>query len=228
MAMEFTGEAGNQEISLGTINPLSGLSAGTWTAWANPDAIGVGNPTVIMGKGNTTGNATPWKIQMQDGTNALRGILDTGAGGDPLDAATAFAAGVWTFVAMVYDGSNKRLYFDAVQDATEAQTGNIVTSADTVTIASINVSGTPRREWDGLIDDVRIYNRALSLAELQTMFALKGRDRIFRGLVNRWRMAERGEGQTATVASSVRDWGSAPFNGSPVASPTYRAGILRY
>jgi hypothetical protein len=225
MPMEFTGEGGDQEIDLGTINPLSGLGAASFTAWARPDAIGLADPTVIMSKGNTTGNDCPWKIQMQNGGDFIRGILDTGAGGDLLDAVTAFAAGIWAFIAMTYDGVNKRIYFNAVQDAIEAQTGNIIASALATRIASVN-TGSPRREWDGLLDDIRIYNRTLSLAELETMYALRGIDNIVSGLVNRWRMNEQAPGVAASGAGSIKDL-TGSFNGTPVASPVYREGILR-
>jgi hypothetical protein len=225
VTLEFTGEAGNKEIDLGVVTSLNGLGACSITAWANPDAIGLDDPTVIIAKDDSTGNDAPFKVQMQT-TDTIRGILDTGAGGVTLDGVTAFAAGVWAFVAMTYDGVNKRLYFDGALDATGAQTGTIVATANNTNIASVDVGGTPRREWDGLLDDIRLYDRALSLAELQTMFASKGADKIVFGLLNRWTMREAAPGVAASGAASIKDLRGA-FNGTPIASPDYQAGILR-
>ncbi len=44
--------------------------------------------------------------------------------------------------------------------------------------------------WDGTMFDVRVYNKALSAKETQTMFAVRGSDSICNGLVARWRLAE--------------------------------------
>lgn len=226
MTMEFTGEAGNQEIDLGTLDPFGGLSAASWTAWANPDAVGLGNYITIVCKGSTTGNAVPWRIQMHTTADEIRVILNTGAGGNTLEGATSLSAGVWFFVVMTYDGTDKKIYLNGVEDATEAQTGSIVVSALATRIASVN-TGTPRREWDGPLDDVRFYGRTLSPAEILTMYTERGVDGIVNGLLNRWRMNELAPGVAATIVDSIIDIGSGQFPGDPIASPVYAEGILR-
>ena len=224
MPLEFTGEAGNQSVNLGTFNVPAGLSTFSITAWVNPDTVGNPDEFVVVAKGNTTGNTAVYKLQMEDGGNGnvMRGIINS----DVLDGVTGLSAGVWTFVGLTYDGANKRLYLNGVQDATDAQTGTVSQTADAVRIAAVFTGSSDRREWDGLLDDIRFYNRTLSANEMLTMFTLRGKDRIFNGMIDRWRMGERAPGQTATGAGSVRDAGSLPQNGTGVNAPVYRAGIL--
>src|SRR5207244_5097839 len=58
-----------------------------------------------------------------------------------------------------------RVYFNGVQQASKTVSGPIVTSNDPLRIGGNSVWG----EWfAGLIDDVRVYNGALSAAEIQT------------------------------------------------------------
>jgi hypothetical protein len=64
----------------------------------------------------------------------------------------------------VYDGSQVRLYVDGQLDAYGAA-GAVKTSTDPVYIGS-RVNRVSDRSWEGQIDDVRIYNRALTEAEI--------------------------------------------------------------
>jgi len=72
--------------------------------------------------------------------------------------------GQWHHVAGVYDSSNIYLYVDGVTSYFEVATGNIKTSTFPVLIGQN--AELPTRLWTGLIDDVRIYNNALSAAEI--------------------------------------------------------------
>ena len=72
---------------------------------------------------------------------------------------------VWTHVALTYDGATLRLYVNGVQVASQAQAGSIQTPSTPLRIGG-NV---PYGEYfQGLIDEVRVYNRALSAAEIQS------------------------------------------------------------
>jgi hypothetical protein len=71
--------------------------------------------------------------------------------------------GVWTHLAATYDGSALRLYVNGVQVASESRTGTIATSTGPLRIGGNSVSN---GFFNGLIDEVRIYKRALTAAEI--------------------------------------------------------------
>jgi PKD repeat protein len=72
----------------------------------------------------------------------------------------------WSHLAGTYDGSKMQLYVNGVLVSSVAQTGNISSS-----LGSLMIGGNPLAPGKGLvgsIDEVRIYNRALGAAEIQT------------------------------------------------------------
>jgi hydrogenase maturation factor HypE len=75
------------------------------------------------------------------------------------------ALNTWTHLAATYDGANMRIYVNGVQVGSRAQTGNMLTSNRTLRIGGNSIWG---EYFNGLIDDVRVYNRALSATEIQT------------------------------------------------------------
>jgi hypothetical protein len=78
---------------------------------------------------------------------------------------SAVPANSWTHLAATYDGAMVRLYVNGVQVSSHAQTGAISSSANPVQIGGDTIYG---QYFQGRIDEVRIYNRALSQAEIQT------------------------------------------------------------
>jgi hypothetical protein len=76
---------------------------------------------------------------------------------------TPLALNTWTHIATTYDGANMRIYVNGVLVATRAQAGNLAVGNQALRIGGNNVSG---EFFKGLIDEVRIYNRALSAAEI--------------------------------------------------------------
>jgi hypothetical protein len=73
--------------------------------------------------------------------------------------------GEWHHVGWVYDGTMNYLYVDGEVDATEASTGQITVSSYPLYIG--DNSQATGRFWTGLIDDVLIFNRALTQEEVQ-------------------------------------------------------------
>jgi hypothetical protein len=73
--------------------------------------------------------------------------------------------GKWHLVVGVYDGSTQYLYVDGVLKVSQAKT-YVNTNTANITIGS----GTNCGYFAGSIDEVRIYNRALSEAEIQEIY----------------------------------------------------------
>jgi YVTN family beta-propeller protein len=71
----------------------------------------------------------------------------------------------WTHVAGTYDGATLRLYLNATQVATQSRTGSLEVNNAVVRIGGNTYSG---EFFPGRIDELRIYNRALSQSEIQT------------------------------------------------------------
>jgi hypothetical protein len=75
------------------------------------------------------------------------------------------ALNAWTHVAATYDGTTIRLYINGVQAATAPQTGALIASTQPLRFGG----DAPWGEWfQGSLDELRVYNRALTAAEVQT------------------------------------------------------------
>ena len=73
----------------------------------------------------------------------------------------------WTHLAATYDGVTLQLYVDGNQVGSRAASGEPIPFSDNpVTIGSDEIPG--KKQFWGLIDEVRIYNRALTQTEIQT------------------------------------------------------------
>ena len=93
------------------------------------------------------------------------------AGGSTLDGAISQTFGKaaappdhWTNVAFVYDGAVQRLYVDGRGVATNPAHGRIQVSGNPLWIGGNQPYG---EHFDGVIDEVRVYDRALSRREIR-------------------------------------------------------------
>ncbi|MEH2449278.1 MAG: LamG-like jellyroll fold domain-containing protein [Nostoc sp.] len=78
----------------------------------------------------------------------------------------------WVHLVGTYDGSMLRLYVDGVQIGANPVTGNLLVDNNPVTIGAAEnyAEGTPLGDcFNGLVDEVRIYNRALSATEIMNL-----------------------------------------------------------
>jgi hypothetical protein len=85
----------------------------------------------------------------------------------PASGATTVTTGVWHHVAAVYDGTTIKIYLDGVLDGSVTANYAPTNGASSLKIGARGDDANTR--LNGLIDDVRIYNRALSEGEIQSV-----------------------------------------------------------
>jgi len=151
------------------------LSTGmTLEAWVNPTANAGAAPndgwrTVILKERGTNGLA--YALYGNDGnSNPSRPAGYINSGFDK-EATTGpqLPVGVWSHIAVTYDNTAIRLYVNGALRSTFTTTGAISASTAPLQIGGNNVFSLPGTEFfAGLIDEVRVYNRALSAAEIAT------------------------------------------------------------
>jgi hypothetical protein len=92
--------------------------------------------------------------------------------------------GRWHHICGTYDGAHIRLYMDGVEDSASpaAYSGGISTNNYNVLIGEN--AQLPGRYWNGLIDDVRIYVRALSAGEVQGLYSMSDNRNYGGGMYN--------------------------------------------
>ena len=90
------------------------------------------------------------------------------SGGGNLFGHTPVNTNLWTFVAITLSGTTATSYVDAMLDSSGAVGVPTSSSVD----QTIGASYTPFYFWDGSIDDLRVYNRALSFSEIQELYRI--------------------------------------------------------
>ncbi|HVS58768.1 MAG TPA: LamG domain-containing protein, partial [Candidatus Saccharimonadales bacterium] len=87
---------------------------------------------------------------------------------------SAYSTGNWYHVAATYDGTNVVLYVNGAAVLTTAYAGGIDTALYTTTgndvVISNDASGSSTDGFLGALSDIRIYNRALTAAELTNIY----------------------------------------------------------
>ncbi len=113
-------------------------------------------PKTIVSKGNNS-----YALKMSADGSTLYGYINS----------TAITASVstptnWHHYVLTYDGANQKLYIDGVQASSSALTGAIATNATNLKVGDL---------FSGPIDEVRIYNRALTAEEVKEHYNLSRR-----------------------------------------------------
>jgi hypothetical protein len=180
--------ATNDPVSRVTLNPWHlNTAAMTFTAWANPaDPAQVEQAGIVM-TGTTNGSFAGIRYYWQ--TNATTGILDIGYAWNDTTGSSIFwdpqfslPTNQWSFIGVVITPTNASLYVfntngvsTALNDGTA--TGpfspftNLVMSIDTPEFIGTNPDGTSgQRNFNGAIDEVAIFNRAMGSNDLQVLY----------------------------------------------------------
>ena len=90
--------------------------------------------------------------------NGLVGATDA-----DVRAASSIPASSWTHLATTYDGNMLRIFVNGVQSAQLLQVGSLTTSTGSLRIGGNNIWP----EWfQGDIDELRVYNRALTAGQI--------------------------------------------------------------
>ena len=162
-ALELNGVAGH--VDLGTLDIPSDQM--TIMAWVNADDFGTNDARIISKSTSSASADHIWMLSTIYGPHT-RMRLET-AGGVPTTTLIGndgtLSAGTWHHVAATYDGTTMRLFQDGVPVGTTPRTGSIAQDPTVAVFIGAN-PGQPNQVFDGRIDDVKIFTRALSPSEL--------------------------------------------------------------
>lgn len=179
-ALGFTG---GDRMDAGTFEVAGdSLTLATW-AYIEPgsdDAL-----LIVRSDGNGKNNQSWGLAADKNGNVDFR--IHAGGAWDRVEAVSVLEQGKWRHIAGVYDGATMRLYIDGVlvQSKSHSSGGDLDSySAHMVTMGN-SVSG--YRQFNGLLDDVRVYSRALSVGQIARLY----------GLVGHWKL----DGSSGTTAS---------------------------
>jgi len=166
-ALYFDGT--NDYIKVDKSDSLDISDTFTVTLWVNYEGGSApDNYERMLAKKKQWDSDKGWEISLEtsyDEELTVRGNSDAGTAGAE-EVVSSWAVGGWHHIAVVYEGSTATVYSDGVE-------------RDTVTIAPVvnndedlyigRYGDSDSYHWDGKMDDIRIYGRALSASEIANM-----------------------------------------------------------
>jgi hypothetical protein len=146
--------------------PTTGI---TISVWAKLGGDGELSGWFFMKGGNAAGEMSfSRRGGSQDYLN-MDGNFGAGWGGNQSTAKDPSTVGVWTHYVATWDGANIRMFANTVQVGNAiAKTGTIASTHSTIWLGDEGAWNS--QNYIGWLDDVRVYNRALSTNEIAELY----------------------------------------------------------
>jgi hypothetical protein len=159
-----------------------------WTveAWINTTTTTLGG---IVRKTNVSSWFATYDLEIKADGNISWFLRDDVGNSANADSTAPVNDGSWHHILGVKNGSTLELYIDGVLHNTADGSGlGSINPIDDLYIGAMSNGGAPLNFFDGCIDDVRIYNRALMAGEVMANYH---GDITATGLVSWWKFDER-------------------------------------
>jgi protocatechuate 3,4-dioxygenase beta subunit len=144
---------------------LSG--AMTATAWVNLNGIDTDNGDTILSKSEVSTDEPYGFFARLDSSAEHMTLYSDGLGGN-FDSGYAVPLNQWVHLAVTYDGLMVRFYANGALVNEQAATGSLGQNT-----SNLYVGQSPKgaqENFSGMMDEVRLYNRALSASEIQQIY----------------------------------------------------------
>jgi len=170
--------------------PSLNVTTFTFEAWVNPSVLD-GNMEIILNKENNPAfNESDVSYEL-----AIRGTADPGMGNIPVGHLSFYIGGInglpgglgswvdgggmvptnqWSHCALTFDGTTVRVYVNGtLTRSIDGLSGTVIATTGPFKIGSrsaLQVSAAPASRFNGLIDEVSVYSRVLSGAEIRAIY----------------------------------------------------------
>ncbi|GAA2797338.1 hypothetical protein GCM10010441_23190 [Kitasatospora paracochleata] len=169
-ALALGGTAGAYASGPSVVDTTAPFTVAAWVQLGDTTAI----RTAVSQDGATTsrfllhfdptGGGWSFKVRSADQAQKVAAV-----------AGTPVTANTWTHLTGVWDGANVRLYVNGALAGSAADTTTPWDSPQGLNIGRAKWDGAPANRWIGSVDDVRLWGRALTAAEIAVVGGLTAR-----------------------------------------------------
>jgi len=166
-ALDFGTTANQRYVNMTTFKGITGRGARTMSAWIKT-SNNTNHDIMSWGANN---NGEKWVFRVQDQNGAVNGNLRVEVNGGFRTGSTVLGDNTWRHVVATWENdgtaniNDLKLYEGGSLETNDATTGNNVNTANSQTFR-VGGESFGTRFFDGLIDDVAIFNRVLTAAEI--------------------------------------------------------------
>lgn len=153
----------SSRVDLGTFDALSGSEISI-AAWVSPSSFNTSDARIISKANGEQSADHYWMISTIGGSGVRFRLKTQGVTSTLVSLTGVLVLNTWQRVVATYDGALMRLFVDGAEVASMPKTGEL----DTSNIVPVEIGAQPGSGYvfDGVIDEVRLYNRVLSGPEL--------------------------------------------------------------
>jgi hypothetical protein len=163
----------NDYVNVGNEDSLNIIQTITIEAWVKPNSV----PGIIIGK-RTPPGVDDRTYEFAVNSSGYIGFMSNGPGFPNFYLWSGFqpiSAGVWTHVAVTFNGTHLKFYVNGINVDTIPKTGSLRPNSGDVIIGHDQFMG--GNPWfDGILDEIRVYSRALTMDEIRENMLTGGRD----------------------------------------------------
>lgn len=177
-AINFDGAGQRVEVNDSATTPLDGMQKLTASLWVKLNAADTNAHAILVKRTSSTSSTTSYAITLTNAEKVSVSVANkTAVVGD-----TTLNVGEWYHVVMLFDGSlatnNMQLYINGNPDKFGAMTTGLADNkiplipASKLRVGDYTATAITA-SFNGQVDEVRLYNRALSLDEIQVLAQAK-------------------------------------------------------
>ena len=146
-----------------SLNPTQFITLEAWVKWNADPTTKPGWAQILSKNGDNQ-----YQLQHNTTNTFFEFAVSTSVARKWIFSTTVPKMGIWYHVVSTYDGALQKIYVNGVFEAQGSLTGTISTSVAPISIGRRTSSAD--RYFTGDIDEVAIYNRALSASEILTRY----------------------------------------------------------
>ncbi|MEI7765150.1 MAG: LamG domain-containing protein [bacterium] len=163
-ALNFNGSSNNVLVNDSTsLNFTTSMSVSAWIKWNIDPSTGVTYATIVNKNGDNE-----YRLQHNVTNSKFEFGIKTDTGGTFVTSTTTPVVGVWYYLVGTWDGSYVKIYVNGILEQTGGRGGTMLSSSAPLKIGSSNIDA---RWFNGIIDEVSLWDRALSQQEITQIYS---------------------------------------------------------
>ena len=163
-ALNFNGTSNNVLVNDSVnLNFTTSMSVSAWIKWNIVPSTGAAYATIVNKNGDSQ-----YRLQHNVTNSKFEFGIKTNGGDTYITSLTSPVVGVWYHLVGTWDGNLIKLYVNGVLEKTGTRTGTIPSSIVPLKIGSSSLDA---RWFNGIIDEVNLWNKALTQEEVTQVYS---------------------------------------------------------
>ncbi len=191
----------------------------TVTGWFNRDTFTT-DDTILAKRNGIASTDTGYIVYVDDATDKLTFEVSDGTDEYQMESSSTFTSTGWNYFTIIWNDSSSslsKMYINGIEQSTTntGTFGNVNSLANAVAL-NFGAESDAGNPFDGKLDDIRLYNRPLSVEEVLRLYRTTAPSGVDTGLVGYWPFNGKGfSSSTVTIDRSGRG-NNGTLTGGPV------------